>query len=97
MRVTDHALIRYMERVHGVDFDTMRREIAVIARAGASLAENTESTVKVNVPNHGLQLVLKGDAVVTVIDKKTIDYIPQKRSKQRIPTMPRQLPEVYRT
>lgn len=97
MRVTDHALIRYMERVHGFDFEAMRREIAGIALAGLQFSENTATAVKVNIPSHGLRLVIKGDAVVTVIDKKTVDYIPQKRSKQRIPTRPSQLPEVYST
>lgn len=28
VRVTDHAVVRYLERVHGIDMDEIRREVA---------------------------------------------------------------------
>ncbi|MFL6764531.1 MAG: hypothetical protein ACJ8FO_04970 [Sphingomicrobium sp.] len=37
LRVTDHALVRYLERVHGLDVEAIRRHIAdVCAHAAAT-------------------------------------------------------------
>lgn len=30
--VTDHALVRYLERVHGVDIEAVRAEVAALVR-----------------------------------------------------------------
>ncbi|MCW4115642.1 hypothetical protein NPA31_011775 [Aurantimonas sp. MSK8Z-1] len=32
VEVTDHALVRYLERVHGVDMDAFREELAALAQ-----------------------------------------------------------------
>lgn len=37
IEVTDHAIVRWLERVHGVDMDAVRAEIAAACRTGVSL------------------------------------------------------------
>lgn len=59
--VSDHALLRYLERVYGFDVEKIRKEIltpnvVTALKAGAS-------TVK----QDGINLVLKGNSVVTVL------------------------------
>lgn len=57
--VTDHAVVRYLERVQGVDIDALRAEIGRIADDGL---ERGAAAV-----NHdGFRYVLAGDRVVTV-------------------------------
>lgn len=60
-RITDHAVLRYIERVHGVDVEKIRSQlltdaVKLAARTGAS-----------KVKRHDCTLVLKSDAVVTVV------------------------------
>ncbi|WP_375227527.1 hypothetical protein [Roseobacter sp. S98] len=40
-RVTDHAVIRYLERVYGVDIETLRKRIARNAAGGRDKAPCT--------------------------------------------------------
>jgi hypothetical protein len=59
--VTDHALVRWMERVHGIDFTSFRNEIATTCddafKVGAS---------KVMVD--GFTYVIDGNSVRTVVE-----------------------------
>ncbi len=62
IRLSDHALIRYLERVWGIDMDTVREEILTppvvdAIRAGAS-------SVRVN----GAMLIVENKCVVTALD-----------------------------
>ena len=59
-KVTDHALLRYIERVKGFDVESLKKEILTDAVLnGMKLGA---SSVKTN----GMKLVLKGNAVVTI-------------------------------
>ena len=59
MHVTDHALIRYLERHHGFDLDKYRRELMTKTVREAIRAGATSVKMK------GGTLVLRGSTVVT--------------------------------
>ena len=60
--VTDHAVIRYLERVRGVDIETVRREIA--AKVRLVLAHPTATGIL----SDGFRYVLINGKVITVHD-----------------------------
>lgn len=62
--ITDHAIVRYLERVKGVDMDAIRAEMQ-----SASLAAAVEFGAKVLIGRHGERLVIRDGIVVTVIAK----------------------------
>lgn len=57
-RVTDHAVLRYLQRVHGVDVEVVRETIA------AAVAHAPPGTASVHAA--GLRFVLRDGKVVTV-------------------------------
>jgi hypothetical protein len=67
IRITDHALLRYVERVFGIDVDALKREI--LTDGVAKGIEHGASTITVN----GIQFRVKDRSIVTVIggDQKT--------------------------
>lgn len=58
--VTDHAVIRYLERVKGVDIETLRREIGRVADAGIEAGAN-------GVISGGFVYRIEAGVVVTVL------------------------------
>jgi hypothetical protein len=59
--VTDHAIIRYLERVKGIDLTTIRAEIETIAkRAGSGPGEHRISA-------GGFTYVIHANRVTTII------------------------------
>ena len=67
IHITDHALLRYVERVFGIDVDAVRRQI--LTDGIAKCIELGASTITVN----GIQFRVKDRSIVTVIgsDQKT--------------------------
>jgi hypothetical protein len=67
VRITDHALLRYVERVFGIDIDALKREI--LTDGVARCIELGASTITVK----GIQFRVKDRSIVTVIggDQKT--------------------------
>lgn len=63
IRITDHAVLRYLERVRGLDVDAVRREIAVACR----IAEKHPGASAVL--SAGFRFTIRADAVVTVAPK----------------------------
>ena len=61
--VTDHAVLRYLQRREGVDVEATRRRIADLVRRGV---ERGGRAVVVD----GVKFVLEGSNVVTVIDRR---------------------------
>jgi hypothetical protein len=59
-RVSDHALLRYIERVYGVDVDAARSEIMTPAIVTALKSGASAVTVK------GIRMVAKEGVIVTV-------------------------------
>ena len=63
IRITDHAVLRYLERVRGLDVEAVRAEMAVVV---AIAAEHPTATA---VLSGGFRFRIRADAVVTVIPK----------------------------
>ncbi|MBL4940355.1 MAG: hypothetical protein JKY81_01680 [Colwellia sp.] len=61
-RVSDHAVIRFLERHYGFDFEKQRGELMTSTVKAAMQLGATR------VKCHGYKLVLEGNTVVTVID-----------------------------
>lgn len=73
--ITDHALIRYMERAHGIDFTRFRRRLEDIATLALRAGANTCTA-------DGVKLVITHDAkVLTAIEKKNTRNAPLAFSK----------------
>ncbi len=70
--VTDHAIIRYLERVKGVDIEATRQEIADIVRRGVKLG--AEAVVL-----QGMRYRLEGACCVTVIPARRQNHLPPMR------------------
>ncbi|MAA97802.1 MAG: hypothetical protein CMN87_15515 [Stappia sp.] len=67
--VTDHAVLRYLERAHGLDVDAVRAHIAGRAMTAAELGA---LAVKIE----GVRFVLAGRTVVTVIRRQWVPRPP---------------------
>lgn len=63
--VTDHALVRWLERVHGMDLDKIREQILDHGRD----AWVAQGAVKVHVPSLKITLVAIEGRVVTINPK----------------------------
>lgn len=62
-RITDHALVRWLERAHGIDMDGFRNMLSAIADPYA------KACVK-HAEIGGLWFVFDGDVLITVVDAK---------------------------
>lgn len=71
--ITDHALLRYMERVHGIDVAALKAELMTDAlvgaiKAGATAMQTTEGT-----------FVINGASVTTFLSK---EMRPKRKTKR---------------
>jgi len=64
IEITDHAVLRYLERVHGIDMVKVRADMQSPALA---IANNFGCPVLIG--KHGERLVIRDGVVVTVIAK----------------------------
>jgi hypothetical protein len=87
--ITDHALLRYIERVLGVDVAGLRAEI-LNPNVIAAIAGGASSITK-----DGVKFVVKGNALVTVIDAKTPQRKVQKSRPDDIEDWRAQVTEHY--
>ena len=60
VRVTDHAVLRYLERAHGLDVDAVRRHLSGKVETGARLGAVgvTIDNVKFVLEHHHLEIVV---------------------------------------
>lgn len=72
--ITDHAVVRYLERVKGIDIDAVRAEITAVVRRGVSYGAQS-------VILDGMRYRLEGQHVVTVIEKKIGPALPRMQSE----------------
>lgn len=68
--VSDHALLRWLERHHGLDVEHFRRELADIAQPAVDIRATTAP-----LPD-GLWLLIKESTVVTVSPGKPKPLLP---------------------
>jgi putative hemolysin len=67
LRITDHALVRFMERAGGLDTDALRLALAAsLRRAEAAAAEINARRYTVIVD--GLRYVIEDGSLITVLD-----------------------------
>ena len=63
--VSEHAIIRWLERVKGIDLNQVRREIL----NGRTAQIRKLGTCNIKLPN-GMKMVVRGHVVVTILDKQ---------------------------
>lgn len=64
--ITDHAMLRYLERVHGLDIEGMRTELQLrFGRAHLAMTGMGGGTYSIR--HEGHQFVVRGDKVTTVL------------------------------
>lgn len=73
--VSDHAVIRWLERAKGMDIAAVRREIAKVCEKGVQMGAEG---VKVN----GVHFRLAGNVVCTVVRSATQTHKPIKEPKR---------------
>lgn len=73
--ITDHAVVRYLERVKGIDIEATRSEIAEIVRRGVGLGAQS-------VILDGMRYRLDGHHVVTVVEKRVGSALPRMRQEE---------------
>ena len=67
MKITDHAVLRYLERVWGIDVEKAKAEMMTAENAIETAAEFGADCVKMG---NGCRLRLIGDTVVTALPKR---------------------------
>lgn len=65
--ITDHSLLRYIERVWHVDIEAARAEMMLSGKTVDAAALMGCDTIKLG---NGARLKMKGDVVVTVLPKR---------------------------
>lgn len=66
IKVTDHALVRYLERVHGVDMDGLRKRIGRLVRSAVMHGAD-------GVRIRGVSFRLVNNCVITVRPKRDLE------------------------
>lgn len=76
--VTDHALIRYIERVQGIDLSDIREHIAQLCAGASGVGART-------LIQEGHSFIIKGQTVVTVrpIKPQNPRRVPRDRAEAR--------------
>ncbi|WP_336800637.1 hypothetical protein [Kaistia sp. MMO-174] len=64
--VTDHAVLRFMERVHDLDIASIRQRIAEHVERAVELATTLDGQGTVTVVKDGFRYVVKAGTVVTI-------------------------------
>ena len=77
LHITDHAVIRYLGQVRGVDIDAIRAEIGRIV----DLAEEHEGCSGVRAD--GFTYKIRGDSVTTVVASERADQRQGNRKRRR--------------
>lgn len=72
IRVTDHAVLRYLERAHGLDVDAVRRHLSGKVETGARLG-----AVGVTIEN--VKFVLEHSQIEAVVVTALKPYWPARR------------------
>ena len=70
INVTDHAVLRYLQRRHRIDIEELRRHMAGLVASGVEAGAS-------GVIVEGVKLVLQGTVVVTVLEKDWPTRWPQ--------------------
>ena len=61
--VSDHAILRYLQRAHGLDIEALRATLASALQRGADIGAP-------HVLYHGVRFVIRNGVVVTAMERK---------------------------
>jgi hypothetical protein len=75
--VTDHAVLRHLERVQGIDIEAVRRELGL--KVDAAIEAGAAATV-----SEGIRYVLVEDRLVSCIPVKSIPQRDGRKRRRRI-------------
>ena len=67
IRVTDHAVVRWIERAHGIDVAAIRRQIVSKVTRSVDLAEQLDERGNVTVVLDGVRYVVRDHRVITIL------------------------------
>lgn len=79
MRISDHALVRFLERSGSADFEPVRDALAAGLERGRAAAEQIGATAYV-IKAQGLQFVVEDEVLITVLEP---DMRPHFRNRRR--------------
>lgn len=65
--VTDHAVVRWIERAHGIDIRALRRQIVSRVERSVDLTERIDPHGNVTVVLDGVRYVVRDHRVVTIL------------------------------
>ncbi|MCX5497305.1 hypothetical protein OSH11_21590 [Kaistia dalseonensis] len=65
--VTDHAVVRWIERAHGVDVPAIRQQIIGHVARGVDITERMDPRGNVTVVLDGVRYVVRNHTVVTIL------------------------------
>jgi len=65
--VTDHAVVRWIERAHGIDVPAIRRQIVGKVTRSVDLAEQLDERGNVTVVLDGVRYVVRDHRVITIL------------------------------
>lgn len=77
VQISDHALVRWLERVHGIDMEWWRTTLAEIAQPYANMkVQHAEAG--------GVWLIFRGDVLVTVSPERPLSGTNLKHDRQSV-------------
>lgn len=82
LAITDHAMLRYLERVGGLDVPALRTAIAA-SLARASATAETIGVADYTVVAHGVRYVVRQGNVVTVLPGRLAAPVPLPPERDR--------------
>lgn len=65
--VTDHAVVRWIERAYGIDVPAIRRQIVGKVTRSVDLAERLDERGNVTVVLEGVRYVVRDHRVITIL------------------------------
>lgn len=75
--VTDHAVLRHLERVHGIDVEAVRLELG--QKVDAAVEAGAAATV-----SNGIRYVLVGENLVSCVPVKSIPLRHGRKRRRRV-------------
>lgn len=74
-KVTDHAVVRYLERVRGIDIDAIRAEIGLVVDRAVTRASDCglEANAR-GVNSGGFTFKIQDGYVITILSKNCPNY-----------------------
>lgn len=75
--VSDHAVLRYLQRAHGVDVEGIRRDLGRRVDQAVGRMEFAAPTDCSAAHIDGMTLILKGRVVITVLERKASNRRPE--------------------